>query len=225
MRRTSQPSCLHSLRYFKNAILPPFLIRRLIMAPMILKAVNAFYEPGPAPPPIPLLSSQVPLIYDPGLISMSANEEIRPPKIPKAPRRRVIVKTPEEEHSSKSSKRRARSRSVTPRRPRSPEHDHSRRDASPEAPASADDESVSVASDILGSDLTDISEHSEVSSIQETIPKPAGAAGRPESGGYNLAAAMHWSSDTFKRLQVGDQNKILHILGLMFLPLRPALGF
>jgi hypothetical protein len=65
---------------------------------------------------------------------------------------------------------------------------------------------------MLGSDLTDISEHSEVSSIQETIPKPAGAAGRPESGGYNLAAAMHWSGDTFKRLQVGDQSKILHIL-------------
>ena len=34
------------------------------------------------------------------------------------------------------------------------------------------------------------------------IPKPAGVAGRPRSGGYNLEQSLAWRKNDFKRLKV-----------------------
>jgi len=58
-------------------------------------------------------------------------------------------------------------------------------------------------SDPLSSDPEEEEDDESVNSVSEpTILKPAGEAGRPESGGYNLRAAMKWSSSAYSNLQV-----------------------
>jgi hypothetical protein len=47
-----------------------------------------------------------------------------------------------------------------------------------------------------------LSEASASSVSKEKIMKPPGESGRPESGGYNLQAAMNWSPAEFKKLKV-----------------------
>ena len=67
------------------------------------------------------------------------------------------------------------------------------------------------------SPLTDISDESDVASMSnETIlAKPRGEAGRPESGGYNLEAAMNWNSIEFAQLKVTPFRGILYLLILL----------
>ena len=215
------PFLSESLGYKETAFLSSLF--SLLLASMIAETVNVFYEPGPAPPPIPLLSAEVPLGYDQGMISLAANEELHP-KVPKSthrdskrhtdprkatrspgPSRRVVIMTPAEEESSR---RRAKSRSASPRRSPAPQYHrgrHSRQSTPQEAPHAADDDPDSDPDSDLASNNSE---------PQESIPKPPGGPGRPESGGYNIQAALQWSPATFIRLRVGDYFSI--ILGLTF---------
>ena len=57
-------------------------------------------------------------------------------------------------------------------------------------------------SDTSGSDLSEISESDSADLDDAKIPKPAGEAGRPGRGGYNLEVTLDWNPKAFKKLKV-----------------------
>jgi hypothetical protein len=188
--------------------------------------INAFYDQGPAPPPIPLLSAQIPLLYDPPLVSMAAHEELsRPTRGPVnsrdgTPRHSRTTtprhsRAPTPHHSRAPTPHHSRATTPIPHRPITPVTDRAthrgdryRSETLPRQTRSRhssppEDDSISLSSHSSESERSDLSSDDAESSA-ETIPKPRGGAGRPESGGYNLAAAMKWDVTTFKALQVDD---------------------
>ena len=59
-----------------------------------------------------------------------------------------------------------------------------------------------------GSDASDMDSDSSTDSDDSTIPKPAGEAGWPGRGGYNLEVALDWDPKAFKKLKVRFINCI-----------------
>jgi hypothetical protein len=170
--------------------------------------VNPFYDSGPAPPPIPLLSAQTPVIYS-RRASLVANEELRP-SLPKSTTAALnSTSAPAKSRGSTPLPPKSRSASKTPRHstPLQPPPSHAGRiselQANSRGATPLEDDPARASS----SELTEPSEHSEGSgdsdaSAQRLIPRPRGGPGRPESGGYNLAVAMKLSPSAFKKLRV-----------------------
>jgi hypothetical protein len=176
---------------------------------MTSTSVNPFYDSGPAPPPIPLLSAQTPVIYTRHRASLVANEELRP-SLPKSTTAAL-----------NSTSAPAKSRGSTPLPPKSRSARKTHRHSTPlQPPPSHADRASELQANSRGatpleddparassSELTEPSEHSEGSgdsdaSAQRLIPRPPGGPGRPESGGYNLAVAMKLGTSAFKKLRV-----------------------
>jgi hypothetical protein len=152
---------------------------------MVSTPVNPLFEPGAPPPALPLLTSQIPLIYDlPAKLTPSAEEELQPNS------RTNMTRPGRQLYSSTSRNSALKSRpcrcfSFMLKRSRSP----------------------SVVSD--DSQTSDISQVSDVSdfSVEETVFKPRGECGRPGRGGYKLESALNWSPASFNLLKV---TPILH---------------
>jgi len=136
-----------------------------------------FKHAGP-PPPLPLLTSQTIIFYDPlRPYTITAHEEIQPASltmrhhsVPPTPRTNSIV----------------RFQSLPPDDP----HNDSASQHSESSPlTSLDSESES--------DTSDNSDEGP-----KKIPKPPGEAGRPGRGGYTLRVALSWSAQDHKKLSV-----------------------
>jgi hypothetical protein len=175
---------------------------------MISTPVNPFYDSGSAPPPIPPLSTQTPMIYNHHRVSMVANEELRPslPKTTTAPLNSTSA--PVKSGASTPDPPASRSGNDTPRHA-TPLHPPPRAYRASELKANSRDATPSP------SERTALSDSEESvdpdASVQRLIPKPPGGPGRPDSGGYNLAIAMELSPSAFKKLKV---DTIHHNTGL-----------
>ena len=55
---------------------------------------------------------------------------------------------------------------------------------------------------VIGDDVE--SEDENIEATETMIPKPAGVAGRPCSGGYNLEVALNWNEETLSKITVSQ---------------------
>lgn len=142
--------------------------------------VSAFFVSGPAPAPHPALTSHTIICYL--LPTITAQEEVVPP-LDQANRCTPRPGTPSLEPPKVrfTSVISSRHGSVTP---------SLRNDSASSRKGSATESD---------SDLTSMSSDDEAE--EESIPKPFGEAGRPQSGGYNLKKAVHLKH--FNDIQVG----------------------
>ena len=157
-----------------------------------LKPVPAFYNSGESAHVLPVLSSQVEMVYHPtSHVCISACEEVTltqldvlsqestEARVKTAQARTPAAATPREKtptHVPLGS-----AKAVTIDLPRS-DSEHS--EGSP-APSE--------------SSLSSIASEQEAS---EKIPKPIGEVGRPGRGGYNLEEQLGWGEEGFKALKV-----------------------
>jgi hypothetical protein len=189
--------------------------------------VNPLYEPSGARIPIPALSAHTPLFNDdtsPPVLA--AQEELSPRSTRRKPLsygRKVNFRSP-----SPTPSHTRRHRSEQPGSPRfiahrTPTLRHRSEDPSSlrsiarrsPAPNSSHHSEPPRASDLdsLQGDIDeDIESVSDDSVMEPTIPKPAGEAGRPESGGYSLPDALRWSPSAFQSLRVCYISLDFHIL-------------
>jgi hypothetical protein len=164
--------------------------------------VNPFYDSGPAPPPIPLLSAQTPVIYS-RRASLVANEELRP-SLPKSTTAALnSTSAPAKSRSSTPLPPKSRSASKPPRHstPLQPPPSHAGRASKRQVNSRG---ATPLEDDPASAELSEDSERSgdSDSSARTLIPKPPGGPGHPDSGGYNLAVAMKLSTSAFNKLRV-----------------------
>jgi hypothetical protein len=141
------------------------------------RSIKAFFEPGPPPAPLPLLTSQTDLFYAAHLPStVLAHEELvfKPPHPAPLPAQvnGGVTRTQKRHH---------------PRRLGPYPSTH----AIENAPRDEESSASSSSSDSESDDSDD-----------GKIPKPTGEPGRPGRGGYNLEEALNWNPNTFKKLKV-----------------------
>jgi hypothetical protein len=146
-----------------------------------------FFEPSAPPIILPMPTAHTDMrYYHPHRQSPLINEELPPLIGSRRSRCRSNSPEPQVPHpfasgSKRHVKPRRRSISAMPETPRSVRFD------TPFSQSSlSDSESLSPFNDQADS----------------KIPKPAGDAGRPGSGGYNLERSLAWRKDEFKRLKV-----------------------
>jgi hypothetical protein len=166
----------------------PLITARLIFGP------KAF-----PPPPIIAARMEFPFISVPQQHERSPTPEIRTPrKHSLAPKRQH----PTSKIASTSN------RSSTPRRHTVDLQTTPRRASTPHV---AFEDYVDPGSPLT--DLPDEDEHEseEDGEVSKKIPKPAGSAGRPQSGGYNLQDKLTWNDITYESIMVS----LLNVLGSM----------
>ena len=149
--------------------------------------VPAFYNTPEPPQPLPMLSSQTEMYYQPrNPVTVTAKEEmylpIPAPTLSGATTKMQRVTT-------------TNSRATTPRAV-SPITKPSGRSVTINEGGVETSDSPSPSESTLSS----LDEDDEESSNK--IPKPAGEVGRPGRGGYNLEEKMGWGEDSFKKLKV-----------------------
>ena len=143
------------------------------------------------PQPLPVLSSQIELFYQPiARVSVSASEELIGPK----PKTHLTAFT---KVISQASTPMVSSRATTPQAARV-----GKKSVIIESPIESEEDhslSPSSASESSLSSLT-----SEVP-IARKIPKPSGEASQPGREGYNLQDQLGWSNEEFKTMKVSHQ--------------------
>jgi hypothetical protein len=141
---------------------------------------SLFKHVGP-PPPLPLLTSQTQIVYDPiRHYTITAHEEIlsgsqtmRHHSVPPVPRSKSIV----------------RFQSLPPDHHQYDDNDSQHSESSPSSLSSLSSDSESEASD-------------DSDGEPKKIPKPPGEAGRPGRGGYTLRVALNWNPEDYKKVSV-----------------------
>src|SRR5262245_13373729 len=165
------------------------------LSPMTSTPINPFYDPGSAPPPIPVLSAHIPILYDQQRVSMVAHEELRY----RSGNHRVNFRDtmPHRSPSLPTNCRYEPFARITPHRDNHTEtirtmvHRSRKHNYRSSLPSSEDGST---------SDSSCPSDTSEVVSSVELIRKPRGTPGRPRSGGYNLPTAMKWKVTAYENL-------------------------
>lgn len=168
------------------------MVRSFTMPSCKSHPVPTFYDTPEPPQPLPMLSSQTEMCYQPkNPVAVSAKEEMAISYLP------IAAPTPSGamvKMQCVTTPRTTNSRATTPRA------------ASPITKPSR----KSVAIDEDGGERSDSPSPSEssLSSLDggeessTKIPKPSGEVGRPGRGGYNLEEQMGWGEAGFKRFQV-----------------------
>jgi hypothetical protein len=146
-----------------------------------------FYEPGAPPPPLPLLTAQTDLFYNPLRPTALVNTEILP-KGGLAPATHPARVTHAVPANQIMQQRHVKIPSNT--RGPSPLSDITSSEHSLDSDASESSDSELSESD-CSTDLDDT-----------TIPKPPGEVGRPGRGGYTLELALDWNLKALKKLKV-----------------------
>lgn len=153
------------------------------------KVIPPFYEPGAPPAPLPLLTSQTDLFYNsPPQATIVAMEEF-PPNISDFPKN-VTFSTGGVTRTSKGVARRAHKPYSKPPHVTSAHNSNIR--VTDHFPNQPEDDIESEEEEDDDDDDDD----------EDMIPKPAGEAGRPGRGGYNLKDALEWDSKALKKLRV-----------------------
>jgi len=167
------------------------MVRSFTMPSCKSHPVPAFYDTPEPPQPLPMLSSQMEMCYQPkNPVAVSAKEEMAMSLPIAAP----AVSGAMVKMQRVTTTRTTNSRATTPRA------------ASPITKPSG--KSVVINED--GGERSDSPSPSEssLSSLDgdeessKKIPKPTGEVGRPGRGGYNLEEQMGWGETGFKKLRV-----------------------
>jgi hypothetical protein len=143
----------------------------------IASKISPFYEPGAPPPSVPLLTSQTEFCYEPTRIITITAQEVIPPG-------------PTMTTGQKLRKARFRSPVL--------HHEAGNPGPSSHRVDLSDLSSLSEGDPSSDSDST----VSSVNSKDGLIPKPQGACGRPNSGGYNLEETLGWNPRQYKKIKV-----------------------
>lgn len=151
------------------------------------KPVSAFVEPGPPPPPVPVLSSHVDLLSNATIVLCSRQDLL------------FFLTTPSPLHPGPAHRPTPAVVRATPHAPpaRATTPHPAVRGAS-QPPSTVDEGEDDSMSDAGSSE----SSLTSLESLGNKIPKPDGEPGRPGRGGYNLEAQLAWDSTTFSKLKV-----------------------